>query len=112
MRSCIRIQTFTNSWGNEVSWIMRGTTSKFTCVSNQAYYNNCCYGQECCMPTIDDEFDVTCTDNFGDGWHGGFLVINGRTICEGFQGHNFTTVISNPIKRDCKTGRTKFSIKI
>ena len=111
MRSCIHVQTFTNSWGNEISWSMKGINSKVTCESSQEYYNDCWYGQTCCMPTIDDEFSVTCTDNFGDGWEGEFLVINGRKICDGFRGHNFTTVIPNPIKRDCQTGRTKFSLK-
>ena len=36
------------------------------------------------MPQDETEFIVTCKDEWGDGWHGGFLEINGNTYCGDF----------------------------
>ena len=36
------------------------------------------------MPEDQESFMVTCTDTWGDGWHGGYLEIGGNNYCEQF----------------------------
>ena len=31
------------------------------------------------------EQTLTCKDSYGDGWHGGFIKINGKTFCKNFR---------------------------
>ena len=31
------------------------------------------------------EQTLTCKDSYGDGWHGGFIKINGKTFCKKFR---------------------------
>ena len=38
--------------------------------------------QECCL--LPGEYTLTCKDSYGDGWHGGFMTIEGQNYCEGF----------------------------
>ena len=111
--TCFEVITYTHGWGHEMSWYIKGTTSSISCNNNQEYDDYRMYMQECCMPTTDNEFSVTCIDSFGDGWRpGDHLEVDGRQVCGDFViGYNYTTVIPNPIKRDCGAGRKLFKIK-
>ena len=40
------------------------------------------YEQECCLEA--GEHTVYCRDSYGDGWHGGYLEINGDKFCDTF----------------------------
>ena len=61
------------------------------------YENHAEYTQECCLPEDQESFLVTCTDAFGDGWHGGYLEINGEQYCANFtNGDEFSDVLPNP----------------
>ena len=40
--------------------------------------------QECCLPDHTNDYAITCYDSYGDGWHGGYLEINGYKYCENF----------------------------
>ena len=52
------------------------------CTSNEEYTNDMKYTQKCCLAV--GNYNITCTDDFGDGWHDGYLEINGIKYCEDF----------------------------
>ena len=72
------------------------------CSSEQQYGNNQEYTQECCLregknqwfplyiktilifPASSEELMVTCYCSYGDGWHGGYLEINGQRYFNSF----------------------------
>ena len=91
-----------------MSWTITGATSNVSCKSKQEHYYGCMNWQFCCMPTRDDEFVITCADTSGNGWQDEYLFVNGNKICGGFVGTNVTTVMPNPIKKACETGRSTF----
>ena len=39
---------------------------------------------ECCLPP--GEYTLKCKDSYGDGWHGGYITIDGKNYCENFSG--------------------------
>jgi len=46
-------------------------------------------------PLKQGSYELTCLDNDADGWHGGFLTINGHTYCRDFvDGHSKTETFS------------------
>jgi len=82
---CFNVKTVTATWGHEISWdIGCEDGSCRACVSTETFGNNAEYEQECCLPKHQAEFVVTCKDQWGDGWHGGYLEINGEQYCEEF----------------------------
>ena len=84
---CFDVMLSTNSYGNENSW------SLGSCTSSQAYTSNSFFSQQCCVSPGDHT--LTCTDSYGDGWHGGFIEIGGKRYCEDFtSGGEKTTIIS------------------
>ena len=109
--SCIDVQTYTNRWGHEMSWSIKGAKTNISCTNSQEYANDGCYNEKCCLPTIDDAFVITCYDAFGDGWRNEYLAVNGRPVCGNFKGYNFTIMIQNPIKKECAAGRKTFNIQ-
>ena len=66
----------TKAYGKEVSWIFG------TCDSTQEYASNEQYTESCCLAP--GEYTLSCQDSYGDGWHGGFLEIQGNKYCEDF----------------------------
>ena len=49
------------------------------------------------MPEDKEEFTIYCVDAYGDGWHGGYLEINGEQYCANFtNGDEFSDVLPNP----------------
>ena len=70
------IKTVTKAWGNEVSW----TFGK--CKSSQRYDSRRTYTTNCCLPK--GEHTLTCKDSYGDGWHGGYMEIEGKQYCNDF----------------------------
>ena len=44
------------------------------------------YSEECCLDA--GKYTLTCDDTYKDGWHGGFITIQGKQYCEDFtDGH-------------------------
>ena len=39
---------------------------------------------ECCQNP--GTYELTCNCSYGDGWHGGYVEIQGKKYCEGFSG--------------------------
>merc|ERR1711951_102090 len=57
----------TSAWAYENSWTFG------SCSSQQTYDDDEVYNVECCQPA--GNYELTCIDDYGDGWHGGFIQI-------------------------------------
>ena len=64
----------TTRYGNENSWAFG------TCASEKVYGNNGKYHQECCLPA--GTYELLCRCSYGDGWHGGYVEIQGKKYCK------------------------------
>ena len=73
---CTPIKLVTKRWGNEISWTFGD------CSSSQEYGNHNIYTEECCQKA--GSYPITCKDSYGDGWHGGYLEIEGTKYCKDF----------------------------
>jgi hypothetical protein len=73
---CTDIKVVTTSWGHENSWTFGA------CSSTQDYQDETTTNEQCCQPAGD--YELICKDSFGDGWHGGYLKINGQEYCKEF----------------------------
>jgi len=88
-KECHKLILKTKSWGKEISW-------KFgSCESPQGYGQNINgkyasykeYTIDCCQPA--GIYELDCKDKYGDGWHGGSIVIGGSEYCKDFlRGHS------------------------
>ena len=90
---CFDVTTKTEQWGHENSWTIGcHDGSCRECVSipekTGGYENHAEYTQECCLPEDQESFLITCTDAFGDGWHGGYLEIDEEKYCDSFSKGN------------------------
>ena len=66
--------------GLENSWTIGA------CTNARAYESRQTYTESCCIDA--GSYTLTCYDNFGDGWNGGFIKIQGQRYCEDFtSGH-------------------------
>ena len=102
---CFDILINTSEWGHEIKWKIIGTKTMISCESNREYKNGQTYKQRCCLPTRETEFNLTCIDTFGDGWHGANLEIDGKKYCQNFKGNNMTVIVPNPAKKECEAGK-------
>ena len=75
------MKTVTKIWANEITWNIGGT-----CNSKDLgkYQNEKEDTDQCCFTKGQDKFVITCKDSYGDGWHGGYLEINGKQYCATF----------------------------
>ena len=64
------------SWASEISWTLGG------CSSKTVFENRKTHEGECSLPS--GQYTLVCKDSYGDGWHGGFIMISGKTYCESF----------------------------
>ena len=76
---CKKIKIRTEDWGYENSYDL-GVPE---CVSKQQYGSHKNYEEECCMDR--NLVYVVCKCSYGDGWHGGYLEINGVKYCDDFR---------------------------
>jgi len=77
--NCFNVTITTKDYGNENSWTLG------TCYQH-GYQNDQVYTEECCLDA--GKHTLTCDDTWKDGWHGGFIVIQGKKYCEDFtDGH-------------------------
>ena len=53
-----------------------------TCLSDQTYTDYTEYIEECCLTA--GVYTLKCQDSYGDGWHGGFIEIQGTKYCDDF----------------------------
>jgi len=71
---CTSVKTVTTRYGNENSWAFG------PCASEKVYGNNGKYHQECCLPA--GSYELLCRCSYGDGWHGGYVEIQGKKYCK------------------------------
>ena len=50
--------------------------------SNSSSEDNSTAHSECCLPP--GEYTLKCLDSYGNGWHGGYITINGINYCGNF----------------------------
>ena len=69
----------TKTYANENSW------SFGSCSNIQSYEDNQTYTEFCCLPS--GIYTLECIDNYGDGWHKGYIQINGKRkkYCKNFR---------------------------
>ena len=81
---CFDIRLTTKFHGDQISW------SVGSCMSSQLYSDDKVFTQECCLGgrelLFDGNYKIICMDSGGDGWHGGYLEINGQQYCKDFNG--------------------------
>jgi len=86
-QTCATVKVRTSSWGSENSYAIG------TCVSQEVYSSNSDYEEECCLEPGSYALDCKCS--FGDGWHGGYVEINGVKYCDDFNyGHEKQVEVS------------------
>ena len=74
-------------YGNENSYVMS------SCMSKVKYDDNKLYKEKCCLAAGTYSLDCKCI--FGDGWHGGYIKINGKEYCKDFtKGHMKTVPVT------------------
>ena len=71
------IKVVTKAHGKENSWTFGRCKTLLQYASNQTYTMKCCLTK--------GEHNLTCKDRYGDGWHGGYLEIQGKKYCENFK---------------------------
>ena len=75
--NCIDINVVTKRWGYENSWTFGA------CSSTQKYPNSATTKEQCCQPA--GEYELVCKCSCGDGWHRGYLEIDGQKYCKKFR---------------------------
>ena len=78
--NCFDVKLTTAQYGFESSW------SLGTCSSSQSYSSDEEYVEQCCLDV--GVYTLKCLDQFGDGWHGGFIEIQATQYCEDFSSGN------------------------
>merc|ERR1719326_971357 len=77
----VEISIETTDYGYENSWSLGEYCSGRGYLDDSSYEVTDCY-----MPA--GTYDLTCVDSYGDGWHGGFITINGEEYCSEFEEGN------------------------
>ena len=72
------------SWGKEIYWTLGGCCGggHLVDICDTVYENHDTHEGECSLPS--GQYTLKCMDRYGDGWHGGFIMISGKTYCETF----------------------------
>ena len=77
--TCFDVKLTTKNWGSEIKWRVG------ECKSNREYQRDKIYIKQCCLPG--GIHKLSCKDDWGDGWNGGFLEINGQKYCDNFNSY-------------------------
>jgi len=73
---CRTFEMVTKYYANEISWNLAGC-------SGSDYGDNQRISFQCCIGV--GHHDLTCDDYWYNGWHSGYLIIQGVRYCEGFR---------------------------
>mmetsp|Transcript_76224 Transcript_76224/g.145059 ORF Transcript_76224/g.145059 Transcript_76224/m.145059 type:complete len:269 (+) Transcript_76224:51-857(+) len=86
--SPLNIDVHTRQYGNENSWFIHGCYLSDTggMCAGGGYGSQQSYKASCCCPLDKVEVMLQCRCSYGDGWHGGYIEINGDGVeyCKGF----------------------------
>ena len=75
-KECFEVSHTSKNWGSENSWTLD------TCSNKSPHVSHATADADCCLHP--GEYTLTCKDSYGDGWHGGYVTINGKNYCENF----------------------------
>ena len=89
------VTIFTKAWGSECRFTITNAKGEKVCEHTQSGYPNNSVNPEECQFPVGPGNVLTCSDTYGDGWHGGYILINGEKYCEDFKSGRTKTV---PIK--------------
>ena len=104
MSIIVKITLSTTLYGNEVSWKIVDNNDQTICASLEvgSYDWHRVHPAEDCVIAPNDrrhssitKYKLICEDSYGDGWHGGHLIIQGTSYC-----HDFTTGFTNGNGKD------------
>ena len=76
----------TKSYGNEISWALLDQEDCTTVCSSQppgSYPSHSSITDKCIL-TTGSTYKLHCKDTFTDGWHGGYITIQGVRYCNNF----------------------------
>ena len=73
---CFDVKLITKSYASENSWTLD------SCQSKGGYANNNEYVEKCCLSS--GIYNLKCKDSYADGWHTGYIEVNGTKYCESF----------------------------
>ena len=74
---CFEVTHTSTQYGSENSWTLG------TCSNTSPHVNHATANVECCL--VPGEYTLECKDSYGDGWHGGYMTIQGVNYCTNFQ---------------------------
>ena len=77
---CFTAEITSKIWANEIRWSLSSADDPPVCQNTQIYENDKTTSESCCL--LPGEYTLTCKDTYGDGWHGGFIEIQGTTYCD------------------------------
>merc|ERR1712070_284721 len=75
------VDIWVQNYGDEMEWTIAscsGGPYAGGSADEVSYTETCCLGE--------GTFTLTCTDAYGDGWHGGYITIAGTDYCSDFVG--------------------------
>ena len=78
------IKIYTYAWGNENSYTIG------SCASTKQYADSQIYEEDCTLAP--GSYNLVCKCSYGDGWHGGFIEIDGVVYCKNFMSAPSMTV--------------------
>ena len=99
--SCFSVKTVVKHFRGEISWTIgcKGDSCNGVECHSDKYDPKIgpeTFEQECCLPDHTHYYAITCNDTYGDGWHGGYLEINGGKYCESFdEGFEMLDILPN-----------------
>ena len=74
---CVEVSITTFDYADESSWTLAH------CSSGESYGNYQEYSYQCCL-TPGTTYTLECKDSYGDGWHGGYIKVDGVKYCESY----------------------------
>jgi len=92
-KDCVNVEfeTTTFSWGYECTWKVDGRDAM--CSSSRSFSSYSVRTETCCLTPGTHNFN--CFDSWGDGWHGGYVTVNGQKLCHDFNyGRKKSTVFT------------------
>ena len=73
--NCVEVKLTPNGFADEMMW------SLSSC-SGYGSVDGLPSAHQCCVPP--GTYRLQCEDSYGDGWHGGYIEVDGERYCESF----------------------------
>merc|ERR1719331_1039074 len=70
------------TWGNEISYKVTNGNGATVCLGGPFSWNNE-HDLDCQLEV--GSYNLECIDSYGDGWHGGYITIDGKEFCKDFR---------------------------